>query len=104
MAKQVTITIETSSLLLLRSRNSMRVWCPQCAAEGEMIALENTGAISNLDQRALEQWLNSADLHRSQATDGSPLICLNSLLACVQNTQPINCGMPRLANTKKERT
>jgi hypothetical protein len=51
----------------------------------------------------LEKWLNSGDLHRSQATDGSPLICLNSLLACVQNTQPINCGMPRLANTKKER-
>ena len=104
MAKHVMITIETSSLLILRSRNSIRAWCPQCAAQGEMIALANTSAISTLDQRALEQWLNSGDLHRSHAIDGSPLICLNSLLARMQNTQPANCGITRLPNTKKERT
>src|SRR4051794_10313758 len=43
MAKQTKITIETDSLLILRGRNSTRAWCPRCAAEGEMIALENTG-------------------------------------------------------------
>jgi hypothetical protein len=52
-----------------------------------MIALENAGVISNLDRPALEEWLNSCDLHRSQAADGSVLICLNSLLARVQNTK-----------------
>jgi hypothetical protein len=108
MAKQVTITIETSALLIFRSCNSMRAWCPQCAAEGEMIALENTPAISTLDQVALEQWLDSGDLHQSQAVDGALLICLNSLLARVRNTKPGNCGIPRLPNTKpntkKERT
>jgi hypothetical protein len=87
MAKQTKITIETDSLLILRSRNSRRAWCPLCAAEGEMIALENAGVISNLDRPALEEWLNSGNLHRSQAADGSVLICLNSLLARVQNTK-----------------
>ena len=85
MAKQTTITIETDSLLILRGRNTTRAWCPRCAAEGEMIALENTDVISNLAKAALEEWLNSEELHRVQATDGSALICLNSLLARVQN-------------------
>jgi hypothetical protein len=87
MAKQTKITIETDSLLILRSRNSRRAWCPLCAADAEMIALENAGVISNLDRPALEEWLNSGNLHRSQAADGSVLICLNSLLARVRNTQ-----------------
>ena len=52
-----------------------------------MIALEETGVISNLERPALEDWLNSDELHRSQAADGSTLICLNSLLARVQNTK-----------------
>jgi len=87
MAKQTKITIETDSLLILQGRNSRRAWCPSCAAQGEMIALENVGVITNLDRPALEEWLNSGELHRSQAADGSELICLNSLLARVQNTK-----------------
>ena len=85
MAKQTKITIETDSLLILQGRNPGRAWCPVCKAEGEMIALENTGVISNLERSALEEWLNSGELHSSQALDGSTLICLNSLLTLVQN-------------------
>jgi hypothetical protein len=87
MAKQTTITIETTSLLILEGRNPSRAWCRQCAAEVEMIALEKTGVISNLEQAAIEEWLNSGELHRSQTADGAQLICLNSLLVRVQNTK-----------------
>ncbi|MBV8831139.1 MAG: hypothetical protein JO108_18135 [Acidobacteriaceae bacterium] len=103
MAKQTTITVETSSLLILQGRISLRAWCPQCAAEEDMIAMANTGAISNLDRRALEQWLTSGELHRTNAPDGSSLICLNSLLACLQNTNPANYSITRLPNTEKEK-
>jgi len=85
MAKHTKITIETESLFVLQGRSSRRAWCPRCAAEGEMIALDNAGVISNLERPALEEWLNSGQLHRSKAIDGSTLICLNSLLARVQN-------------------
>jgi hypothetical protein len=88
MAKQTTITVETSSLFILQGRISRRAWCPQCAAEGDMIAVENTSAISNLGQRALARWLTSGELHGTNAPDGSSLICLNSLLVCLQNTNP----------------
>jgi hypothetical protein len=87
MVKQTKITIETDSLLILQGGNSRRAWCPLCGAESEMLALENAGVISNLEKPALEEWLNSGELHRSATADGSALICLNSLLARVQNTK-----------------
>jgi len=87
MAKQMKITIETDSLLIVRGQNAKRVWCPLCATDAEMIALENAGVVSNLDRPALEEWLNSGELHRSQAADGTALICLNSLVARMQNTK-----------------
>lgn len=85
MAKQTTITIETDSLFILRGQTSNRAWCPLCVAEAEMIEVENLRVVSNLERTGLEEWLNSAELHRSQSPNGSALICLNSLLARVQN-------------------
>jgi hypothetical protein len=87
MAKQTKIMIETDSLLILRGQSSTRAWCPLCAAEVETIALENAGVISNLEPPELQEWLNSEELHWLQAVDGSPLICLNSLLDRVQKTK-----------------
>jgi hypothetical protein len=40
MSKQTRITIETESLLVLHGRTSRRIWCSQCVAEVEVIALE----------------------------------------------------------------
>jgi hypothetical protein len=87
VAKKTKITIETESLLILHRCSSERAWCPRCAAQVEMITLENTGVISNLELAELSDWLNSDELHRTQTPDGSSLICLNSLLARVQNTK-----------------
>ena len=89
MKRQTKINIETDSLVLLRGRNSTRAHCPFCNAESEMVALENLQVISNLDRTALEDWINSGDLHRLKGDGGSPLICLNSLLARLRNTTTI---------------
>jgi len=84
MAKKTKITIETDTLLVLRGRSSLHAWCPLCAAEAEMVALETLGVISDLRSSMIEEWLNSQELHCSQAADGSQLICLNSLLGLVR--------------------
>lgn len=86
MAKRTILTIETESLLVVRGNGVPRSWCPQCAAETEMIAMMNLGVATNLDRSAIEEWLNSGDLHRSVASDGSSVVCLNSLLAHVGKT------------------
>jgi hypothetical protein len=104
MARKTTITIETHSFLVLQSRNSRRAWCPQCAAEGEMIALWDADAISEFNRAAVEQWLSSGELHRVSTPDGLSLICMNSLLDCLQNPKPTDRGLRRLPKTKEERT
>ena len=99
MAKRTMITIETDSLLILSSRSRGRAWCPTCAADGEVIALERATATLNIERPRVEEWLRSGKLHRSQAADGSELICLKSLLTRVQDTQ--SSETPRLAVAKR---
>lgn len=85
MTKRTTITVETESRLVLRTRRAQRVWCPQCAAETEMIApgIPLTSPIL----RDVRQLLESGQLHQFEAADGSARLCLNSLLAFVRKTK-----------------
>jgi hypothetical protein len=87
MTKQTKITIETDSLLILRGRTAQRAWCQQCGGEVEMVSLDGVGVISNLPPPEVQTWIESEDLHRSQAPDGGTLICLNSLLKRVQKSR-----------------
>jgi hypothetical protein len=77
---QITITVETTSLLIVRARNSRRLWCATCGTEVETLELP-TRDISAL--RQLPQ-----DVHRTDAPDGVTLICLQSLLAGL-HTKPM---------------
>jgi len=87
MARSTKITIETDSLLVLRGRRSVRAWCPQCGAEGEMIPLNEVGLISNLRPVEVEAWIQSEDLHHSEAANGTPLVCLTSMLKRVHKAK-----------------
>jgi len=87
MAKFTRITIETDSLLVLRGRTPVRVWCPQCRSEVEMIPLNDMGVVSNLPPAEVQAWLQSPDLHHTTAADGASLICLNSMLKRVRRTK-----------------
>jgi hypothetical protein len=87
LARETKITLETDSLLIVHGRSLPRKWCPACAAEVESFAMERTEVLSNLDQAALEEWLNSEELHRLETADGSTQICLNSLIARVQKAK-----------------
>ena len=87
MAKHTTITIETDSLLVLRGRRSLRAWCPECGAEGEMIPLDDLGVISNLPPPEVQAWIQSEDLHHTMAADGAPMICRNSMLKRVHKAK-----------------
>lgn len=52
-----------------------------------MIPLGGIEVISNLSPAEVEIWLESEAIHRSQATDDTSLICLNSLLKRIQKTK-----------------
>jgi hypothetical protein len=87
MARETKITVETDSLLILRGRNSLRAWCPNCGFEVEMIPLDGVGVISNLAPPEVEAWIRSEDLHHTKAPDGAPLICLNSMIKRVHKVK-----------------
>ena len=87
MAKQVKITFETDSLLVLRGRMPLRAWCPECAAETEMIPLDDVGVVSNLPPAEVRTWMESEALHHTTSPDGAPMICLNSMLKRVRNAK-----------------
>jgi hypothetical protein len=87
MSKQTTITIETRSLLVLRSRNAKPAWCPVCGAQVETILLENANLLTE-HAPAIAQWLDSGEVHRVESAEGSSLICVDSLLARAQKGKP----------------
>lgn len=84
MAKQVKITIETDSLLVLRGRIPLRAFCPECGTEADMIPLDDLGVVSNLPLEEVQSWLESESLHHITAANGAPMICLNSMLKRTQ--------------------
>jgi hypothetical protein len=94
MGKTMTVIIETTSLLIVRSGNSRTAWCLVCGAEAQMLEFP-TRQLSTVDQLPLH-------VHRSQAPDGVALICLNSLLAHEQMAKALNGGPQRLPKTEKE--
>jgi hypothetical protein len=86
MAKQTNITIETDSLLVLQTGQSLNAWCPRCGAQVQMIPLQGLGLISNLQAAEVEAWIQSEELHRSSTPDGAPLLCFKSMLRRFQNS------------------
>jgi hypothetical protein len=78
MAKQTKITIETDRLLVVGKDLRSAGGAKDVQRKSEMIVLESVGLVSNLTLSAVEEWINSEQLHRWQAADGAPLVCLNS--------------------------
>jgi hypothetical protein len=95
MTRKTTITIETSSLLILQERNARGAWCPVCGANVEMVE------VSSQEMPALDPWLRSRHVHRSETPEGVALLCLNSLLQLAQTTKPADRGFPWLPNKEK---
>jgi hypothetical protein len=86
MAKQMTLTVETDSLLIIRG-TARSGWCQRCATGVEILALQDFGSISDLERQALEGWLRTGGVHQVDSEDGSTLICLNSMFVRVRNTK-----------------
>jgi hypothetical protein len=84
--KRTEITVETDRILILRKSRSERLWCAECGREVDMVTLDEAGAIFGLDaqtpklQPAISRGEDRRGWHWSEAADGTPLICLESLL------------------------
>jgi hypothetical protein len=102
MAKQVTITIETNSVVVLHARTSGRVCCRRCANKSEMLNLALPSEEGMAGWTLMQQLIDGGEIHHEQAPDGSSLVCLNSLLAFVHNRSQSRGHSLREINTIEE--
>lgn len=58
----------------------MRGWCRECGREVDMVGLKEAVALTGATQPMLAEYPGNAGWHWSQTEDGSPLLCLESLL------------------------
>ena len=69
--RKITITVETDSVLLVRRRNSKRVWCRKCANFSDYDSVEDANAMTSADTDILTQLLQSHRLHLINAHNES---------------------------------
>ncbi|HEY6308382.1 MAG TPA: hypothetical protein VI488_18200 [Candidatus Angelobacter sp.] len=78
--KRTEIIVETDQVLIIR-RGCVRHWCQECGRETDMIGLLQAGALTGVSQPLLLDVARTERWHKAEAADGSPLICLDSLLS-----------------------
>jgi hypothetical protein len=89
--KRTEITMETDRIWIIRKSHSRRVWCAECGRQVDMVGLKEAEALQGMAQPPTTQPMlpgcgDSRGWHWSQAADGSPLFCLESVLRSNQNT------------------
>jgi hypothetical protein len=77
------ITIQTERLVLIQRRRSTRAWCQQCGREVEMVGLSQAAALAAGGKPVLPDSSQGQGWHVSEDQNGSPLICLESVLKSI---------------------
>ena len=80
VSKRTEITMETDHVLIIQRRHSAQGWCQECGCEVDMVGLAEAEGITGMTQPALQAGAQMQKWHISEDQDGSPLICLASLL------------------------
>jgi hypothetical protein len=102
MRVRATITIETTTVVVVRRASTQRAWCPQCAAVVDTVAVGDIRGLPVAEQLALDRWLDACQVHRVDGPDGLARLCLASLLAgCPQQPGDVVLTLP---SSEKERT
>lgn len=78
--KRTQITVETDQITIIRRRGCSRHWCAECRRETDMVDLAQASVLKGMPQPLLLEGIRARKWHVTEATDGSPLICLDSFL------------------------
>ena len=84
MARRTTIRTTTETLLILGSSGTPG--CPVCG--GVMVTLEQGRMLCGVAIEQLNRWLESGAVHHSGLAAPPQMVCLHSLLICLQNNSP----------------
>lgn len=90
--KRTRITIETEQVLMIQRTGSNRRWCPECCREVEMVRFVQAAALAGVPLAVFRECARTEPWHLAEAQDGTPLICLDSLLKAQANKTQIEQG------------
>ena len=82
--KKTQITVETDGIWIIHRSRATRRWCAECGREVDMVGLKEAAVLWGKDLQSLtaQPMLpdgDSREWHWSEAPDGSPLLCIESL-------------------------
>ena len=78
----ISITVETSRLVVRRSMNQRHVWCARCSAHVQSVTLEDAAALIGVSTSTIYTQTEASEYHFVEEA-GSGLICLNSLFVSI---------------------
>lgn len=76
------MTIETEESVVLRGSTDQcasLMWCPACRRHVDMVTPERAARIAGVSERTIYRWVEARKLHFAETSEGSLLICLDSL-------------------------
>lgn len=73
------ITVETNRFVV-RSGGSRPAWCAKCSASVRTITPQEAAILAGVGERTIHQWVEGGFLHLLGREEGTPGICLDSLL------------------------
>lgn len=80
MGRRTEITIETERTVLINLHPASSVaWCDECLAHVPIVTSRQAASLLQLSAAALQQLLQSQQLHLMEECEGLLLICLYSL-------------------------
>lgn len=88
------ITVETETITVVRRARVDLGWCPQCGAEADLICLGESTQIDQATVAQIERWQRTNQLHLWQSHDGPMLICVKSLMRCIEDDDSEKCWLP----------
>ena len=78
MKKRIEIMVETSSLVLRRTRHELPVYCAVCPSPTRLIAPEEAAVLARVSTRTIYALVETGQLHYLEITEGR----LSKLLVC----------------------
>lgn len=79
--KKTEIIVERDQVLVIRKLDYRALQsCAECGEQARMVSVDDAASIAGLSARAVYRHVETGQVHFSETTDGSLLICLNSLL------------------------
>lgn len=86
-AKTTKVTVETETLLIICHTKAVRGWCPECGAEVNLIALDDSSLADHGSMARIRELFVTGKAHSWRSADGSIQICLTSLVGHFESSE-----------------